>query len=897
MENFGNNSSWEIKNSANITNLTDHLQFTQNSSLKIGKNEGNLDVLTGDFLPVETEQKKQIIFINPKVEDYKQLIAGVKPGIEIVVLDPLRDGVEQITQVLANRKDIEAVHIVSHGSDGSINLGSTQLNNENLQAYGSQLQAWKKSLATGADLLIYGCDVAAGEIGNQFVQQLSNLTGADVAASTNLTGNSALGADWILEKQTGSIESGLAFEESALESYDSILAPCLTNQMYGVVAGSGGVFTEVRFLDLANATSTAIGNLSFNSFAMARDALTGNIYYVENVTNGRVAYFNPTTGANTTLSNTTGATVPIIAKLAQKQDGTIYAMSSSGSDTNLYTIDKATGSATNLGAITGGTPAFTGGGGDIAFDPNNADRLYVTVTDSAGGTFYRLYSVDTNPSSATFRQATFINNYPSIASTSGTGSLAFGPDGSLYANSTDNTTTPATPRLYKLDLTPGTGTATLIGNTGVVFSDFASLPTQTPNLAITVRKDDAGNTTAVPGSSITYTITVKNGDASNPSCDADGIKITDVITGTLTNITWTSQVTGGVTGNTATGTGNINETVNMPDQSQIVYTVTGTISPSATGTLSNTATVKLPNGLITTLPDGTKVDTLTATDTDTLTPRADLQITKSDGITSLTPGNPTTYTITVTNAGPSNVTGATVSDTFPAAITSATWTSTTAGGATATSSGTGNISDTVNLPVNSTITYTVTANTNPTATGTLANTATVTAPSGVTDPNTANNSATDTNTLTPSADLQITKNDGITNLTPGSPTTYTITVTNAGPSAVTGATVSDTFPAAITSATWTSATSGGATATSSGTGNISDTVNLPVNSTITYTVTANTDPTATGTLANTATVTAPSGVTDPNTANNSATDTNTLTPSANLQITKSDGITNLTPGS
>ena len=100
-------------------------------------------------------------------------------------------------------------------------------------------------------------------------------------------------------------------------------------------------------------------------------------------------------------------------------------------------------------------------------------------------------------------------------------------------------------------------------------------------------------------------------------------------------------------------------------------------------------------------------------------------------------------------------------------------------------------------------------------------------PAGVTDPTPGNNSATDTDTLAASADLSITKTDGVTTATPGGSVTYTIVATNAGPSNATGATVADTFPASLT-CTWTCVGAGGGTCTASGSGNINDTVNLPI---------------------------------------------------------------------
>jgi uncharacterized repeat protein (TIGR01451 family) len=278
-------------------------------------------------------------------------------------------------------------------------------------------------------------------------------------------------------------------------------------------------------------------------------------------------------------------------------------------------------------------------------------------------------------------------------------------------------------------------------------------------------------------------------------------------------------------------------------------------------------------------------------------PQANLAVTKTDGQATAVPGQPVTYTIAVSNAGPATASAATVVDTFPAALQNVNWTCSASAGSSCCSIVGGNTS--INRPVavlpGGTVTYTATATINLAATGTLSNTATVTAPASVADPNLANNSATDTDTLTPLADLRITKTDGQATVVPGSPITYTIVASNAGPSPVTGATVTDTLPVTVTLATWTCVGAGGGACTASGSGNINGTVNLPVGGTVTYTLTGTLSALATGSLSNTATVTAPGGVTDPNLANNSATDTNT-TAQADLSITKTDGLTVAEPG-
>ncbi len=275
----------------------------------------------------------------------------------------------------------------------------------------------------------------------------------------------------------------------------------------------------------------------------------------------------------------------------------------------------------------------------------------------------------------------------------------------------------------------------------------------------------------------------------------------------------------------------------------------------------------------------------------------DLAITKTDGTATEIPGTPIAYTITVTNAGPFGAVGATVTDIFPAALLSPTWSCSASGGSSCPAAGAGSISHSVNVLSGGTLTYTVNATISASASGNLVNTATVTKAANQLECNTTNNSATDTDTLTPQVDLAITKTDGETDIDAGSPTTYTIVVTNSGPSDAVGATVADTFAATLVSPSWTCAASALSICTPGPqAGNINDNVTLRSGGTLTYTVNATVSGTASGTLSNTATVAAPGGTLDTNGGNNSAIDTTTVNPIADLSITKTDGVTSAVPG-
>ncbi len=137
---------------------------------------------------VDVRTVKNVLFIDARVENSDSLARGATVGTKVFVLDSTGDGVEQITRILANCSDLESLQIVSHGREAAVQLGSIELSIDNLETYSHLLQQWGKSLSERGDILLCGCSVAAGESGSAFVRRLNEITGADIAASDNLTG-------------------------------------------------------------------------------------------------------------------------------------------------------------------------------------------------------------------------------------------------------------------------------------------------------------------------------------------------------------------------------------------------------------------------------------------------------------------------------------------------------------------------------------------------------------------------------------------------------------------------------------------------------------------------------------------------------------------------------------
>ena len=174
--------------------------------------------------------RHEIAFVDTGAEDYELLVSDLLTNqsddkhIEVILLDSNRNGIEQITETLANYKNIDAVHLISHGSEGQINLGNVVLNSEFLVQNTTEISQWKEAFTDDGDLLIYGCNLAATDQGQNLVNSISTITNTDVAASDNDTGQSSLGGDWILEFNSGVVETDIVISQQTQQTWNALLA-------------------------------------------------------------------------------------------------------------------------------------------------------------------------------------------------------------------------------------------------------------------------------------------------------------------------------------------------------------------------------------------------------------------------------------------------------------------------------------------------------------------------------------------------------------------------------------------------------------------------------------------------------------------------------------------------
>lgn len=170
---------------------------------------------------LNSSNRLSLVFIDPTVDNYIQLVAGVTPETEVVLLDRHRDGIAQIGEALSDR-DVSSLHIVSHGRPGEVRLGTARLNVESIAQFQAALSQWRSSLRPNGEVLLYGCSVAAGAAGLEFLQALQAELGCAIAASSTPIGSAAKGGNWHLDVQLGTVDAAIAFSPAVTQTYASV---------------------------------------------------------------------------------------------------------------------------------------------------------------------------------------------------------------------------------------------------------------------------------------------------------------------------------------------------------------------------------------------------------------------------------------------------------------------------------------------------------------------------------------------------------------------------------------------------------------------------------------------------------------------------------------------------
>ncbi len=166
----------------------------------------------------------EIVFIDSAMDDIESWSSSIPKSAELVLINAGDDAIDEMTRVLEKRCDVRSIHVISHGSEGVLQIGSQSIDIQQLREHRQHLQSWQAALSPDADILLYGCNVAGNASGQQFIEAFAQWTQCDVAGSDNLTGSPTRDADWELEYQIGEINSAVVVSKSWREQFAGTLS-------------------------------------------------------------------------------------------------------------------------------------------------------------------------------------------------------------------------------------------------------------------------------------------------------------------------------------------------------------------------------------------------------------------------------------------------------------------------------------------------------------------------------------------------------------------------------------------------------------------------------------------------------------------------------------------------
>src|SRR5262245_2723174 len=221
-------------------------------------------VTTATVAPIH--RANELVFVDTATPDYQSLVDAMRTAaqadginLEFVLIDAERDRVANINETLGQKLELDAIHVISHARDGAVQLGSTQLDFETLLKRAGQIKSWGNALSEDGDILFYGCDLAASQEGKSLLEALSRLTGADVAASENVTGAATLGGDWNLEFRTGAIEAPVLVSLPEAGEWDHLLATFTVTNTGD--SGNGSLRDAINSANTAGSNDTIVFNI------------------------------------------------------------------------------------------------------------------------------------------------------------------------------------------------------------------------------------------------------------------------------------------------------------------------------------------------------------------------------------------------------------------------------------------------------------------------------------------------------------------------------------------------------------------------------------------------------------------------------------------------------------
>ncbi|WP_288380518.1 Ig-like domain-containing protein [uncultured Massilia sp.] len=358
-------------------------------------------------------QARQVVFIDANISGYNTLVQQLSPNMEVVVLDPRTDGLAQIAAWCADVQDLGAIHIVSHGRPGAVQLGGVELSGATLgwETTRSALNDIGASLAPGGQLLLYGCATGAGLEGAAFVAQLAQFANATVGASDDNTGAASLGGDWDIEvvaspSGAGPQIGGLA-RLTGIDAYEGLLAGTVVAENVATVASGRDMMaspagtTPLQVLggiELSDGKRAVLLANAPNEYYFGGGPNLDNLQVAVVGTDGSVVLKTITGAAQTAISNNNGTPhysghdqTNDYARITALKNGGFVVTSSSNDGYGVQLFDNNGNSVANASPFTGSsvnptarTLATPDGGYVVFWTMNNLTQVNFQRYDSLG---------------------------------------------------------------------------------------------------------------------------------------------------------------------------------------------------------------------------------------------------------------------------------------------------------------------------------------------------------------------------------------------------------------------------------------------------------------------------------------------------------------------------------
>ena len=217
---------------------------------------------------------QEVIFINDDIEGFEELLTDLqqRENSEVIVLSSSEDGLSQVEEALDTTDQIEALHFFTHGTEATVKIGSTWLNETTLTENAESIRSWGESLTEDGDILFYGCNLTATAEGENLIDEIAALTGADIAASSDTTGHVSKNGDWILEYETGEIETIVPVSSTLQSDWLHILAEetFADNFDSGDYSGSSGTVDWVSdWVEIGDDDDASDGNVQITDDSLS----------------------------------------------------------------------------------------------------------------------------------------------------------------------------------------------------------------------------------------------------------------------------------------------------------------------------------------------------------------------------------------------------------------------------------------------------------------------------------------------------------------------------------------------------------------------------------------------------------------------------------------------------